>query len=432
MQTPDEFAHFFRSYNVSDGYCVAPRLTMVPHMVEEVAMAFPPRVETVRRLRADDILRYLREPLSEAQPRGLLNESINLYHCISYTPAAVGIRAGRLFSVPPAGLLYLARFSNLLVYLAFVYLAMRQLPDFHLPLLCVALLPMALNQASSASCDAVVFASALFLCCYLVRLIWDARLGLIDLRHYGILAAAIIVASLSKTNVWLVGLIILAPASRFRNARQRWAVVLGCFVLAAVVLAGWNYVNRQNTAAWIEHNRVQLEVQFADNVAALYQHPWMLLQAFGRTWRDRWPEFAAQFVGKFGWLSVSLHVWVIWVYCILLGLVALTGAAEIRVTIVQRLVFLGVVAAGVTAIFMAMWCANTPKSYNEAVLSGVGHIPGVQGRYFIPFAFPLLLALSMTRLRVSRKGLLVLATVTIFTVNAAALYTIQNTFYALT
>ena len=293
-------------------------------------------------------------------------------------------------------------------------------------------MPMTLNQAGSASCDAVVFSSAIFLCAWLVRIIWDSRPVPLRLKHYLVLAAAIIVASLSKTNVWLVGLIVLAPASRFRNARQRWAVVLGCFVLALLVIAGWNYVNRENTAAWIEHNRVQLEVQFADNVAAVYQHPWMLLQAFGRTWRDRWQEFAAQFVGKFGWLSVNLPVWAVWTYCVLLGLVALTGAAEIRITVVQRLVFLGVVALGVAAVFIAMWCANTPKSYNQAVLQGVGHIPGVQGRYFIPFAFPLLSALSVTRLRVNRKWLLVLAAVTIITVNAVALQTIRHAFYALT
>jgi len=76
-----------------------------------------------------------------------------------------------------------------------------------------------------------------------------------------------------------------------------------------------------------------------------------------------------------------------------------------------------------------MWCAEITRPHIETILQGTGLVPGVQGRYFIPFALPLLLAISGTRLRVERKWLLAIAAVTIFTVNAVALQEIHRTYY---
>ena len=144
---------------------------------------------------------------------------------------------------------------------------------------------------------------------------------------------------------------------------------------------------------------------------------------------NRWQEFAAEFVGKLGWLTVPLPAWAIGSYCLLLGLAGVCGASEVRLKAVQRLVLIGVAGLAVISVFVAMWCANTPTSYKELVLHGTGHIPGVQGRYFIPFAFPVMLALSSRRLGVGSKWLLGLAAVIVLVVNGVALVTIRSTYY---
>jgi uncharacterized membrane protein len=429
MQAPDEFAHFFRAYNVSDGYCIAPPLSMIPQSVEDVAVAYPPKFEKERRIGYRDIWQSLHAPFSATPQRGLLNESINLYNCIPYAPAAAAIRAGRICNASPALLLYLARFANLTVYLVVVYLALRQLPDFELPLLAIALMPMALHQAASASWDAVAFSSAFFLCAYLVKLIWDPRTGVLQLSHYLILAAAIIAASLCKINVWLALLIVLAPVSRFRSIRHRRAVLLGCLLLAVVITAGWNAINRENINSWIEYLRVQHQTTFSANLAAVYQHPWLFLLACARTWTERWRDLAAEFVGTFGWLSIPLPAWSVWLYVLLLVYTALAGTKEVVVKLSERLVFAGVGVLGLAFTFITIWCANTPDSYRDSALYGSGFVLGVQGRYFIPFSYPLLVALSNLRLRVNRKWLWRLTAVTIVVVNAVALEQILRGFY---
>ncbi len=333
LQTPDEFAHFFRSYSVSEGYCVAPVLTPIPQMIEEMAAAFPPKLETQRRIDSAYILRFLRKPLQETPQDGLKNEAINVYNCVPYAPAALGIGIGRILSVPPAGILYLARFVNLLFYLAVVYLALLQLPTFQMPMLCLALMPMALNQAGSASWDAVSFSSAFFLCAYILKLAWDERIEVLQMKHYLVLVPVIILTSLCKTNIWLLPMLIFVPASRFRSVRQKWTVLAGFAVLVLVVVGGWNYINRQDTTLWVDHIKESQQIYFSDNVKFVFQYPGMFLQAVVRTLGAHWDDYIAEFVGKLGWLSVVAPMWASWCYVVLLGFVSLRDRADVRMTL---------------------------------------------------------------------------------------------------
>jgi uncharacterized membrane protein len=429
MQAPDEFAHLNRAYGIAEGSCVAPVLTPIPISIEKLSVAFPPKVETQRRIGTSDILAVLHMPLSEARQDRVRNEAANMYSCFPYLPGAIGIEAGRVFGASPGAILYLSRLANLIAYLGVLYLALGLLPDFYIPMLCLALTPMALSQAASASWDGVAFSTAFFLCAYILRLARDPKIDTLRPVHYAILGGAIVLASLCKTDVWLAPLLVLVPASKFGGLRKKWAVLLGVVVLALLVIAGWNYVNRENMALWIARIKDWRQIQFSENAAFIYQHPVVFLQAFMRTWAARWPEYASEFVGKLGWLVVSLPEWVIWLYFLLLGFVALTGTAANDMKAGHRLVCLGVVAVAVISIFIGMWCAEVPPDYRDSVLHGAGHVPGVQGRYFIPFAFPLLLAFSNTRLRVKQKWLLAIAAVTIVTVHAVALEEIHRVYY---
>jgi uncharacterized membrane protein len=430
LQAPDEFAHFSRAYGIAEGACIAPPITPVPLTIREMYDAFQPNMEQERLIDPDYIVAFLRKPLNDSrQDDTVKNQAADLYSCFPYVPAALGIEAGRLFGASAEGLLYLSRFANLLIYLVIVYLALRQLPGFHLPPLSLALMPMALSQAASASWDGVAYATGFFLFAYILKLAWDPHISTLEPQHYLTLGVVIVAASLCKTDVWLAPLLILVPASRFRSSRHKWAVLLGVLVLALVIISGWNYLDRANVTRWVEHIKEARQIYLSDNLTFIFQHPWVFLLACLRTWSGYGIGFAAQFVGRLGWLAVFLPSWTIVAYYLLLVFAALTDTSEIRMTTGYRLVCLGVVAVAVASVFIGMWCAETTQSHRDTVLHSGGFVPGVQGRYFIPFALPLLLAISGTPLRVNRKYLLAIAAVTVFTVNAVAIYDIRTTYY---
>ena len=429
LQAPDEFTHFYRAYGISEGSCVAPTLTPIPLSLQAMTAAFPLNVEQERRIDPAYILAFARKPLEQSRQSGVMNEAANMYSCVPYLPSALAIGAGRILGAPPAGLLYLSRIANLLAYLILVYLALRQLPGFQIPLLSLALLPMALNQAASASWDGIAFATAFLLCAYIIRLAWDPAIASLRRNHRWTLTGLIILAGLCKADAWLVPLLILIPASKFRTPREKWIVVLGSIGLALVVIAGWNFVNRQDMVRWVEHVRDGRQIYLSENFSFLLHHPWILFETFLRTWGSQGRDFAAQFVGRLGWMAVVLPSWTTWTYLLLLVFAALTDTSQIRLTTAQRLLCLTIVAIAVTSVFVGMWSAETTRAHRDSVLHGSGYIAGVQGRYFIPFAFPLLLALSNTRLRVDRRWLLALAALVILSVNAVALQRIHATYY---
>jgi hypothetical protein len=113
-------------------------------------------------------------------------------------------------------------------------------------------------------------------------------------------------------------------------------------------------------------------------------------------------------------------------YILLLVFLALTD--QHHTVSRERLVCLAVVAAASVSVFVGMWCAETTRADLDAALRGGGMVNGVQGRYFIPFLLPFLLAIS-AGLRFDRRWQLVLASLTIFTVNAAALNAVHHTYY---
>src|SRR5271163_2299778 len=130
LQAPDEFAHFYRAYGVSEGQFVAHDLTQVPRSVVALTREFPIHLETAHRIHAQDLLADLGTPLRESDSTGVPNEGMGMYSFVPYLASGTAIRLGRLFSASPLALLYLARLGNGLVYALLVFIALRLLPDF--------------------------------------------------------------------------------------------------------------------------------------------------------------------------------------------------------------------------------------------------------------------------------------------------------------
>src|ERR1700722_20378302 len=50
LQAPDEFAHLFRAYGLSQGHFVAPVLTSIPASISALTVRYPPHLEAVRKV----------------------------------------------------------------------------------------------------------------------------------------------------------------------------------------------------------------------------------------------------------------------------------------------------------------------------------------------------------------------------------------------
>jgi len=429
LQAPDEFAHFFRAYGVSEGQFVAHDLTQVPRSVVALAHEFPIHLETAHRIHAQDLLADLRTPLRESDSTGVPNEGMGMYSFVPYLASGAAIRLGRLFSAPALALLYLARLGNGLVYALLVFIALRLLPDFRVLLFSLALLPTALEQANSVSIDAITFSIAFLFCASLLRLAFDPAVARIGMAEHAAIIVPTCVAALCKADLILVALALLIPAAKFSSARVRW-LSLACYAAIGLgVAATWGIVNEHNLKLF-ELRRLSMGISLTDNWHFVIEHPVLFAGAVLRTSQFHAFDLLDEFVSTIGWLAASIPRWVVLSYLAVLAAVAATQTRGTVVRAWQKSILFAVFVSGAAAVFIMLWGFCTPAAYvRDSVARGTGHVPEVQGRYFIPFALPLCLLLSNLWLRLHRAGIVAICVAVAVLGSGSAWTTIQHTFY---
>jgi uncharacterized membrane protein len=416
LQIPDEGAHFVRAYGVSRGDCVTPADFSVPGDLGAFVIRYPGGLESRRSYTLTETAANLSGSMDETQRRPFENVAANLYSCVPYLPAAAAIGAGRLVAVSPAMAMSMGRAANLIAYVALTGIALWLLPDFHLLLFALALMPMTLHQAASLSADGLTISSTFLLTAYILRRAFGPQTSVMALRQHIILAGLIVFSSLCKFNIWLVLLTALIPTVRFGSRRNRWLAVAGYLALACIVAAIWQKVNWQHAQAFQAHLAAK-QIFMGENLNFIFSEPVNFLKAFIRSFPIHGGEYGfwyvRSFVGHLAWLTVGLPQWLIGVYFIMIVAAACTQTNHIRLSWASRSILAVVAMGSFISVFALLFTfATSADNLHGPVMNGQGSIDGVQGRYFIPFAFVAFLTLSNTKIRVN--SLLAMAFVACF------------------
>jgi hypothetical protein len=438
LQIPDEPAHFYRAFAISNGACVSPADQAVPLALQQLSAIFPNRVETHHPVRFQDYkrlmgTRWMDGGLIHIQlpglPRGA-NVNASIYNCAPYLASAAGVELAKLTSQSAIILFYSARLANLALYLLAVYVALRILPFGRPVLFCLALMPMTLHQAASVSADAATIASAFLLFAYVLYLAFDPRIVAVSGRHLIALGGLLLFTTLCKFNPWFILLLLLIPSSKFGTTRRK-LLTAGAF-LALVLLAAvaWQSIDRANILAF-KAGKANLGIDTDGNLAFILHHPLRFLAIFAHSCWLFWNDYATEFVGYFGWISFPLPAWLVKAYLGLLIAAALVSETRVRITLKDRLIGAGIVAGSTVSIFALLWAFETPQSYLATEIIGLGPRvnPGIQGRYFIPFAPILLMAISSTRLRLPSLPVVAACLGMVLIADGVALASIHRAYY---
>jgi len=428
LNVPDEEAHFYRAYETSKGFCRG-----VPGILSAVNINRDDRIPWVE-LRPGASGAELAKLIDNPKGGGPYNvvsafSVVNLYSCVGYLPAGGAIRLGRLFGTTPLTMMYLGRFANLATYLLLIFLALRMLPDFRAPLLVLAIMPMALHQAASLSIDAVTISLSILLVDYILMLAFDPGVKSIEPRHYLILAGGVILLALCKASVGLVLLTILIPRAKFSSRFKRWLAFTGYTALALATMLLWQYLNRSNGEVF-DTVRGIVGIHVRDSLLGMAKHPLDFLSAVARTLHVFWWELPLEFVGKLGWLNIPLPSWIVVAYSMILLLAATMFTGRVKLSIQDRVFLAGIFVLNVLSVFVlvdATWTPFAPIPDEARIIAGV------QGRYLIPFAFPLLVAMAgTTRIALRYKPVAIAAAGLVIVANVIALNLLWQNFDART
>jgi len=390
FQTPDEFNHFFRAYQISEGGLLAVRHGArvggdLPCSLSLLARTVNPDLryriahrQDLSRLRAAFSL-----PLRPTVRQFTEFPNTALYAPLPYLPQVAGLLLGRCLGLPPLWLLYLGRAGNLLCWLALVTVAVTLIPLGKWTLWALALSPMALSLAASLSPDATLIgAGFLLLALTLHAAVGDATQPLTGRQLTGLFLLAVSVTLAKQAYLPLVLLILLIPLARFGSPRRAAGFLLGVFFVTITLWGGW----------WLMTQPLfvpsQPLIAPPAQLRYLLGHPWhfgrILLATYGQPWRGE--LLLHEWVGVLGWLDTPLPSWCYPCYLWALLIVAVSESAQGHLLGNRQrwgLLLIGLFAfLSVNLLLYLSW---------DTV--GYSIVSGLQGRYFIPVVPCLLLGL---------------------------------------
>lgn len=304
-----------------------------------------------------------------------------MYPPFFYLPASIGFAVGKAVDAPIVQSLYLARAAQALACCLVGFLALLAAGRSRLLLYGVLLLPMSMGLYSALTNDGLLIATTALGCALICRPLSQGR----PMQGRELAAAAVCFAlvGMTKAPYALFGLVLLGvdsvvPARRWKAALAVLAVSFGWTLFTAIAIQTPLY-------------RAEAVIDPAGQVAFLLGHPLAVLDIAFQTLTSNWRPYSEAFVGVLGWLDTFLPRPY---YPAALTMLALAGAASASSAwphTWRNLPWTAVLI--VVAVFGAIHAALY-VTWNAV---GVRVIEGVAGRYFLPLACFLALALEGSR-----------------------------------
>ncbi len=403
-QVVDERAHLVRAYSVSEGRSVPDFLTPVPQPVIQMMEWFR-NVEDVdlahRWITAEDLGYWLHKPPNQGRIENLSNGVANTYTGVPYLASGVAFAIARLVDLPPLALFDMGRLANLIVFLLLVYWSLQILPDFHLPLFGLALMPMTLVEAASLSADSVTLATSFLLIAYVLNLAFADTPRTLSWSEIAILTLLVLISALTKFNIWLVLLVLLIPQHKLRSRVNRYLLTALLLVLCCGAYAAWRAIDARNVEVFTVQDRLGgHHIDIRANAAWLVHHPRLFLADTWSSWQTFGRRYLTMFVGTFGWAQMPVPFSIALSYVAVLFAAVISQTTRVSLRMWQRLLLAIVFLGSLLSTFVLLFINETPLSYIKSQMPSISMVIGVQGRYFIPFALCLFLAASgrITRL----------------------------------
>lgn len=404
LQTPDETAHFLRSYSLSQGRFTFDGSRLYPADVAKLVESFPGawvsahtsqgmtkndgggpvsyttagyglkqrgeegRVESI----ADGFAAYF----DGGDPKGELSEPY-FFMTVSMLPQALGILLARTAGLGALGCMYAARLANLAAYAALCWLALKNCRRYQPVFLAFMLLPLSLYMAASVSYDATLLGFYYLVASFYCK---DEITG----RDIGWFLFAFVMMNIAKPYISLLWLALplVLPKKAWKTRWKKWQLAAACLAggLALGAFFDWYgtvfrtnfaYVGRQIAGA----NEVQ---QLAGILHNPLRYAAVLLGSFYEN------DFFLGQMGVFGALDLPI-AFLNWASPVVLLFAAALSVHEKSSLKWKPALGLGALSVVyIAGAATAMYITSTPV--------GMIRIIGMQARYFLP-AFLMLFVL---------------------------------------
>ena len=304
----------------------------------------------------------------------------SLYSFVCYIPQSIGVKIGTILNLSIYMQTILGRITNYAVFVLLIFYSIKIIPFRKELIMFLTLLPITIQQSVSLNPDALTLSISIFLISYICYL--KGSKNKLDKRDFIILTLSCVVMSLCKI-VYLPFclLIFLIPNNKFKSKKQKIIFCLVVCLLSGIINLIWLKISSNYLVAF--HNRSNSSLQ----LKYILSNPITYMFTIFNTLDTYLIGWILQMIGiSLGVYTVQCLSIYIMLSLVLLTLILYTKGKSFfnkYEKIYILLIILGIVILIFTSLYM-QWT----KPYNNL-------IEGVQGRYFIPLLYPLLLCFNL-------------------------------------
>ena len=378
-QVPDELAHLWRAYELTDGKFISDlnEPTQVPadlvNDIKPYVEKYDQMIESINK--KTDYSNYVE-----------VNNTAKTYPAFLYIFPAIGFGIGRIFNINIIISAYIAKLLNYIVFLVAAYFSIKMIPFGKLAVVAILFMPMMLHQATSTSADAMVNIIVLFYIAYSTMLL--LKKDKINKFEEVILVILSIIISVAKyvylPIILIPGMLLFSKKLSKKNKAILIPSIFGLsiiFFIACYLFSG-KYENAYESY-FSENN-----INSGEQIINIIKQPIKYLKTINHTTSEKGEELLYEAVGyRLGWLEITVKQKVITSYIIMLILSSLFEKNEISFSRKQKIVIWIAIISIILLIYTGLYITWTTV--------GLDIINGMQGRYFIPVVLLILLSISM-------------------------------------
>lgn len=421
FQSPDEQAHFFRIYQISEGK-ILPLYNsdgvaggLLPKSIVMVVKEFYNDLsfDLEKHSSFKKIFKFLLLPLNSDDVQFQAFPSHAYFTPFAYVPQTIAVVICRLLEIPPLIMLYIGRVFNFTFWMLIIRWLIKFYPKNRWLLFVICIMPMHLYLATSLSQDPSVTIYAFFIVTYTLFLIENQ--SMVKIYTWLLLFIVAFCLCLSKFVYFpLIFLFLLIPSQNFPMRKK--ILILSCFYFVAI--AGvWVWFHLIKTSKIVFYYPRTTSTSQLDLIVS---NPLNFFIVNLRTIWNFKSSLLNSFIGCFGWLNVPLPPFIIYPYCLII-LAAVIFLNRTKFSIKIRLFFL--------AIFLFCILALHSSFYIFFNKVGASKIAYLQGRYYIPIIPTLLLTLSCLVKPVEKKMLKIGISLAIFFVLSISTYKLLDRYW---
>lgn len=395
FNSPDEYSHFLRSYEVSRGY-----LTSEGNGGNDLFSygrtfdsGLIPDFSSKEHVSLWDIGENINQHINTEKTQFYGFGNTALYAPTSYLPQAVGIRIADFFTDRPVVLAYGGRIANMICFGLILFLAIHFTPVGKNFIALLGLVPINIQSANSMSADALALALTvamvvfvLYMRCREKRVMKKWQLGLMY-----VLIGFLCLCKVVYMPFCL--LLFLIPQERFRSRKNYWFHVVCAGTMILLLSFGWLAIASRYLC------ESQPGVDTAAQLTGILRNPVIFVLTFVRSLDVFGITYLTEMMGSnLGWLNIPVCNLLSVGYLLILVLQVSRNndMADVRMDLTAK-AMLGVVSVLVFGLtFVTLYGQWTAYGYDK--------ILGVQGRYFLPLLLPVILALKPKKFAAGEDG----------------------------